>query len=211
MNHQDLEILAQNTHPLTSLISLTLTLPPNSADDSWSPAFLALTAQSPLAEIHLYLMGGHATSDSRYLLTPTFIESFLSQHAIQLRKFSVHRLRLQPEVVGTICASCPSLQSLFVVVNDNALVRPVVLFDIFSSTDLSQIWQENLIPELARSHSLRNIHVNFPHTGSSVRTPLSEILRVASKLGPQVQQLGFANRVYQVCTRLSFSCNRTFH
>lgn len=122
-NHEkDLDVLARLTPSLTSLTSITLTLPPNSANRTWPAALLKLTEFSPLNAIHLYVMGGHPISDSQFPPINEFIQPFLELHAQKLRKFSVHRLRLQPAVVGAICAACPKLESLFVVVNDYSLV-----------------------------------------------------------------------------------------
>ncbi|KAF8580095.1 hypothetical protein K439DRAFT_1637353 [Ramaria rubella] len=174
----DLAALCDHATLLSSLTSLTLSLPPNFLSSSYSSTLSSLTAQSRLEELHIYLIGGYHISEPRGLITAHFVDSILQLHAFRLRKFSVHRLRLQPEVVGNICSSCPNLESLFVVINASTL--------------------DQLVPALAKSKSLRNIHINFPHTGQGGRIPHSEVHGVASRLGSQVRQLGFANHVYQL-------------
>ena len=120
-----LALAAENTRPFASLASLTLTLPQTLSPASWSIAFRSLTARSPLAEFYLYTIGEHLPGSHDL---SGFVDSVLDLHAVTLRKFSFHRLRLQPAVVGTICASCPSLETLFVVVESSHLVRLTITF-----------------------------------------------------------------------------------
>ena len=109
----------------TSLTSLTLSLPKTIPSSSWSMVLRSLTAHSPLTGLHLYINGG-LPPDSPPVAD--VVDSVLDLHASTLRKFSVHRITLSPEMVMNICDSCPSLEILFLRVADSALVRSTIIF-----------------------------------------------------------------------------------
>ncbi|KAF8485575.1 hypothetical protein JB92DRAFT_3025887 [Gautieria morchelliformis] len=142
----DIAVIAENARPFTALTSLTLTLRPR-LPPSWSSEFRSLTARSPLAELHLYVIGQGYTPEA--CDQSGLVDSVVELHALTLRKFSFHRLRLRPELIGSICGSCPNLESLFVVVNNSSL--------------------NGLVPALARSRSPSEVLSIATQLGSQVR------------------------------------------
>ncbi|KAF8510199.1 hypothetical protein BU17DRAFT_55597 [Hysterangium stoloniferum] len=174
----ELPALAEVAPLLTSLNSLTLTLPSDPLREIWPPAFHAFTAHAPLTEIHIYITGGMILSLPPRPLMENMIAPILNLHAVRLRKLSVNRLKMRPHVVENICVACPNLETLFVVVEG--------------------LYLDDIVTALAKSKSIRNIHVNFAHNGSDARVPIEDVRRIAERLGSQVRQLGFANRVYQL-------------
>jgi len=173
----ELSALSHCNEKLTTLKSLTLTLPSNTTDEAWSTDFLAVTRQAYLEELNLYLSTS-MTSKTPVELSSNVFLSITAAHSSSLRRFSLSRFQLPPSVIGAISESCQNLESLFVMVKASSLLE--------------------IAPQLARSRSLRNIHVNFPHTDQTGRIPPSLVLEIASQLGSQVQQLGFLNRVYKL-------------
>lgn len=174
----DIFHLASLASNFSNLTSLTLTFQPFISPEKWSSAIVSMTSEANLEEFHLYAAAAAKMPNAGDLILHPVLESIVPLHSTTLKKISVNRVHIPVSVVGMICSRCHNLESLFVVVNDYSL--------------------NDLVPELAKSNSLRNIHVNFPHTGQIGRIPPSEVLTIARRLGSQVRQLGFSNRVYQL-------------
>ncbi|KIJ55544.1 hypothetical protein M422DRAFT_63582 [Sphaerobolus stellatus SS14] len=161
-----------------NLKSLTLSFHAGISTEIWTSSLLTLTSQTRLEELHLYVAASTKKPNVETFGISDVLEAIIPLHSETLHKVSVNRLPISTNVVGMICSLCPKLESLFVIMNYASLTE--------------------LIPQLAKSKSVRNIHINFPPIGQFGRIPPSEILRIGSQLGSQVRQLGFSNRVYQL-------------
>lgn len=126
--HQELSALSHCNNKLTTLKSLTLTLPSNITDEAWSTDFLAVTRQAHLEELNLYLSTS-MTSKTAVELSDNVFLSITAVHSSSLRKFSLSRFQLPPSVIGAISESCQKLESLFVMVKASSLVS-LFLFSI---------------------------------------------------------------------------------
>lgn len=178
-----LDCLSQYSKSLNRLESITLTLPYAPISPTWTTEFLAFTEHSPLTRIHIYYAAG--AGDSLYhkvhwfgFSVRDFVESVLLHHGSRLHTLSVNRMNLDTLTVNMISLQCTQLKNLFIVVDPSEL--------------------DYIIPALAKSKSLRNIHVSFPQVSNIGRLSQDKVLQIARSLGPQIHQIGFANRVYQI-------------
>ncbi|KAJ7728656.1 hypothetical protein B0H16DRAFT_1382910 [Mycena metata] len=106
--------------------------------EAWLAAAAALLAPAPLEAIHLY---------ATRAFTPTpagdaFWRDLVSLHAPRLTRVSVHRMSISLVAIADVCARCPTLQELFVVVDPSSL--------------------DALTDCLASARALTTVHVNFP-------------------------------------------------
>ncbi|KAJ7758250.1 hypothetical protein B0H16DRAFT_1313889 [Mycena metata] len=106
--------------------------------EAWLAATAALLVPAPLEAIHLY-------ATRAFIPTPAgdaFWRDLVSVHAARLTRVSVHRMSISLATIADVCARCPALQELFVVVDPSSL--------------------EALTDCLASARALTTVHVNFP-------------------------------------------------
>jgi len=80
---------------------------------------LTLLNPAPLEQFHISTIGGHVGSS----LSEEFCAAIVSAHGARLRRFSVHRMRMSIASIADVCKRCVHLEQLFVVVEQDALVR----------------------------------------------------------------------------------------
>ncbi|KAJ7154591.1 hypothetical protein C8R46DRAFT_1297096 [Mycena filopes] len=129
-----LSALCAGSTALARLHSFTLSV----HTEAWLAAASALLAAAPLASIQLYATRTFAPTAAG----DTFWRDLVTLHSARLTRVSVHRMRISLPAIADVCARCPSLQELFVVVDPSSL-GPL--------TDC-----------LASARALTTVHVNFP-------------------------------------------------
>ncbi|PCH36837.1 hypothetical protein WOLCODRAFT_109224 [Wolfiporia cocos MD-104 SS10] len=161
---------------LNRLRSITLTVDAHHSP-SWEADVLSLLAPAPLERFHISTVGG----DVGPALSEDFCAAIVKAHGKRLRRFSVHRMRMSLASVDIICAQCPRLEQLFVVIQQQAL--------------------EHLGPILAKAYALREVHVNRPLDLGSEDVPVlarEQILAIVKRCGPNLRQFGYNTRVFQI-------------
>ena len=115
--------LCHESQALRRLQSVTLTVETRQAkpEHSWTQGVVALLASSPLEFFHVSSLGGELHAGG---LDDQFCADIVAAHGARLRRFSVHRLRMGPATVRDVCARCPRLEQLFVVLDRSDLVSP---------------------------------------------------------------------------------------
>ncbi|KAJ7653893.1 hypothetical protein DFH06DRAFT_1416621 [Mycena polygramma] len=136
---------------LARLRSFTLSV----HSETWLAPAAALLAAAPLQAIHLY-------ATRAFPPTPTadadrFWRALVSAHGVRLTRVSVHRMPISLPAIADVCARCPVLRELFVVVDHT--------------------FQNALADCLAHTRRLTTVHVNFP-TGTGAGTDDQGGLRV---------------------------------
>ncbi|EKM56957.1 uncharacterized protein PHACADRAFT_208126 [Phanerochaete carnosa HHB-10118-sp] len=168
---------------LRRLKSITLTVESRSSTSQspWTWGVTSLLAASPLEFFHVSSLGGDLKAAG---LDDRFCHNIVAAHGERLRRFSVHRLRMSLDAVRDICARCPKLEQLFVVLD---------------RTDLNEL---GLCLSVAKS--LRAVHVNRPigpesDSESIPVVPRELVLSILRQSGlPALKQIGFNTRVNQV-------------
>lgn len=90
---------------------------------AWTTQVLELLSTSPLEEFHISSNGGEVGLD----ISTEFCSAIVSSHGLNLRRFSVHRLRMNLAAVRDICRRCPNLEQLFVTMEQDDLVCIVAI------------------------------------------------------------------------------------
>ncbi len=103
---------------LSRLRSITLTVDEHTSLADWQRDILNLLANAPLQQFHISTIGGHVN----HRLSDEFCKAVVSAHGERLTRFSVHRMRMGIDAIADICARCPALQQLFIVVEQDDLV-----------------------------------------------------------------------------------------
>lgn len=180
---------------LSRLRSITLTVDEHTSLADWQRDVLGLLANVPLQQFHISTIGGHVN----HRLSDEFCKAVVSAHGQRLTRFSVHRMRMGIGAIADICARCPVLQQLFIVVEQNDMVSrrsAAILWNRFTNST-----QDTLGSCLAKAHRLRAVHVNRPLDFGSEDVPrqsYDKILEIARDCPPTVKQFGFNTRVFQV-------------
>lgn len=86
---------------------------------------------SPLEEFHISSNGGEIGLD----LSAEFCSDIVAAHGPALKRFSVHRLRMNPATVQHISQQCPNLEQLFVTMEQEDLVRMPSISENIDMTD----------------------------------------------------------------------------
>jgi hypothetical protein len=108
---------------LTSLRSFTLTTRPRNSTDAWMDGTeLLLRGSSSLEVFQVYV----PNSGSMAALADNFFIRVIDKHRDHLVRFSFHRLCISLDIIDHVCASCPRLEELFVVIHHAKMVRPFV-------------------------------------------------------------------------------------
>ena len=105
---------------LSRLRSITLTVDEHTSLAQWQQHVLDLLSNAPLQRFHISTVGGHVG----HRLSDDFCKAIVSAHGHRLTRFSVHRMRMSIDAIADICRRCTALQQLFIVVEQNDLVRP---------------------------------------------------------------------------------------
>ena len=106
-------------------ITLTVETAPRAGGTrtSWPIDVANLLAGAPLERFHISSLGGDLSVGG---LDEQFCADIVTAHGERLRRFSVHRLRMTLESVRDVCARCPNLEQLFVVLDRGSVVgRPL--------------------------------------------------------------------------------------
>ncbi|KAI0943506.1 hypothetical protein AcW1_002655 [Taiwanofungus camphoratus] len=165
-----------HTDALRSLRSITLAVN-TQTDSAWETHVRALLSPAPIEQFHISTVGGEVGP----ALGTAFCSDIVNVHGERLRRFSVHRMRMNITAIEDICRRCPQLEQLFVVVEQHVL--------------------EALGPCLAQAPSLRAVHVNRPLDVMSGDVPMvsrDRILSIVKQCGPHLVQFGYNTRVWQV-------------
>jgi hypothetical protein len=104
---------------LTSLRSFTLTTRLESSTEAWMSGTELLLSGSFLEVLQIYVRN----SNSVAALADQFFVRIIDQHRDHLVRFSFHRSCISLEVVEYLCASCPRLEELFVVIHHAKMVH----------------------------------------------------------------------------------------
>ncbi|KAJ6545360.1 hypothetical protein B0H19DRAFT_955195 [Mycena capillaripes] len=140
-----LSALCASSTVLAQLHSFTLSV----HTEAWLAHAAALLAAAPLEAIQLY-----ATRVFRPThVADAFWRGLVDVHGARLTRVSVHRMPISLPAIEDVCARCPALRQLFVVVEPAALGR--------------------LADCLARTQKLAAVHINFP-TGATAATDDSD-------------------------------------
>lgn len=180
---------------LSRLRSITLTVDEHTSLADWQRDVLGLLANAPLQQFHISTIGGHVN----HRLSDEFCKAVVSAHGERLTRFSVHRMRMGIGAIGDICARCPVLQQLFIVVEQNDLVSHG--FAMALRGQLTESVQDTLGSCLAHARRLKAVHINRPLDFGSEDVPrqsYNKILGIARECPPTVKQFGFNTRVFQV-------------
>ena len=105
---------------LSRLRSITLTVDEHTSLAQWQQHVLDLLSNAPLQRFHISTVGGHVG----HRLSDDFCKAIVTAHGHRLTRFSVHRMRMSIDAIADICRRCTALQQLFIVVEQNDLVRP---------------------------------------------------------------------------------------
>ncbi|OJT06821.1 hypothetical protein TRAPUB_2338 [Trametes pubescens] len=162
---------------LSRLRSITLTVDEHTSLADWQRDVLNLLANAPLQQFHISTIGGHVN----HRLSDEFCKAVVSAHGERLTRFSVHRMRMGIDAIADICARCPALQQLFIVVEQDDL--------------------DELGSCLAQARRLKAVHINRPLDVGSEDVPrqsYNKIVDIARECPPTVKQFGFNTRVFQV-------------
>lgn len=179
--------LCADSQALRRLRSVTLTVETRQAksEHSWAQAVVKLLAASPLEFFHISSLGGELHAGG---LDAQFCADIVSAHAARLRRFSVHRLRMRRASVRDICARCPRLEQLFVVLDRSDL--------------------DDLAACLALAPRLRAVHVSRPMGPDADAddvpvVPREQVLELVRRCRhPALCQIGFNTRVHQIIRTL---------
>ncbi|KAJ6537371.1 hypothetical protein DFH09DRAFT_1042451 [Mycena vulgaris] len=134
-NLPHLAALSAASPALARLTSATISV----HSEAWLASVASLLASSPLEAFQIYATRAFPQT----AVTDAFWRAIVTAHGARLTRFSVHRMRVGLPAIADVCARCPALQQLFVVV-DPAALGP-------------------LADCLARARSLATVHVNFEH------------------------------------------------
>ena len=80
---------------------------------------LRMLSNSPLEEFHISSNGGEVGLG----ISAELCEDIVAAQGATLRRFSVHRLRMDLAAVQNICRNCSHLEQLFVTMEQDELVR----------------------------------------------------------------------------------------
>ncbi|KAH9931561.1 uncharacterized protein B0H18DRAFT_989967 [Fomitopsis serialis] len=166
--------LCARHNALARLRSITLTV---DGSPTWKTDVLSLLHPAPLEQFHISTIGG----DVGPAFGEEFCNAIVDRHGRRLRRFSVHRLRMNLASVNYICRGCEQLEQLFVVIEQGSLGK--------------------LGPILAQARGLRAVHVNRPLDLGSEDVPMiarDQILSIVKQSGPNLMQFGYNTRVFQV-------------
>lgn len=116
--------LCTASQALRHLKSITLTIETRSSrtQHSWTQDVASLLSTSPLEFFHISSLGGELKAAG---LDDQFCSDIVAAHGERLHRFSVHRLRMSLNAVKDVCARCPRLEQLFVVLDRADLVSSV--------------------------------------------------------------------------------------
>ena len=104
---------------LRSLRSITLSVDNKMLESVWTKQVSDLLRESPLEEFHISSNGGEIGLD----ISAEFCADIVAAHGPALKRFSVHRLRMNLASVEHISRQCPNLEQLFVTMEQEDLVR----------------------------------------------------------------------------------------
>ncbi|KAF8888870.1 hypothetical protein BD779DRAFT_435746 [Infundibulicybe gibba] len=178
---QDLFIhFCESSGSLNSLHSITLT---NSGHEersnpqAWIQDISQLIYSSPIEILQIYSTSLRQPMTSIPLTTWL---NLLSPHVESLKRFSVHRMTVAPDVVQAICNRCIYLEQLFVAIEQRHM--------------------KNIGQCISGARRLRTLHINSPiaETELSSAFVTSRALVTVNHLSTTVTQFGWNARVWQV-------------
>ncbi|KZT08057.1 uncharacterized protein LAESUDRAFT_724042 [Laetiporus sulphureus 93-53] len=144
---------------------------------NWDAHVLSLLASAPLEHFHISTVGGLVGP----ALDERFCTAIVDAHGSRLRRFSVHRMRMNISSIADICRRCPQLEQLFIVVEQTTL--------------------DSLGSVLALARCVRAVHVNRPlDVGSEDVSELAhdKILSIVRQCVWTLTQFGYNTAVFQV-------------
>lgn len=121
---QDMQAFAEqcvSTGALNHLQSITLTINHHLDLQKWVDAVVQLINHSPIKLFQIYSTGVFFESP----VTDDLWNQLILTHGSRLLRFSVHRMLISLECVQKICADCPNLEQLFIVLEPQSLVSPL--------------------------------------------------------------------------------------
>ncbi len=109
----------EHRNALRNLQSITLTVHTQTSVPVWTKHVVGMLSASPLLRFHVSTVGGEYGQE----ISDEFCSKIVDSHGERLQRFSVHRMRIGLEAVEDICRRCVVLEELFVVVEQESLVR----------------------------------------------------------------------------------------
>ncbi|KAL1760814.1 hypothetical protein FB107DRAFT_245498 [Schizophyllum commune] len=111
--------------------------------------------------------------------TDSFCMRLVALHGHRLTRFAVYKMVLSLHAIDAICAGCPKLEQLFVVVERGDMTA--------------------IASFLAKAPRLRSVHINFPHDAHSppLDANIIEAL-VVPRCGSSLRQFGCNTKVWQI-------------
>ncbi|KAI5891169.1 uncharacterized protein SCHCODRAFT_02689408 [Schizophyllum commune H4-8] len=111
--------------------------------------------------------------------TDSFCLRLVALHSHRLTRFAVYKMVLSLQAIDAICAGCPKLEQLFVVVERGEMTT--------------------IASSLAKAPRLRSVHINFPQDAHSppLDANIIEAL-VVPRCGSSLRQFGCNTKVWQI-------------
>ncbi|KAL1689856.1 hypothetical protein GGG16DRAFT_114596 [Schizophyllum commune] len=111
--------------------------------------------------------------------TDSFCMRLVALHSHRLTRFAVYKMVLSLHAIDAICAGCPKLEQLFVVVERGDMTA--------------------IASSLAKAPRLRSVHINFPQDAHTppLDANITEVL-VVPRCGSSLRQFGCNTKVWQI-------------